>query len=189
MTKTLNDLVPPIVPVDLDEVMREGRRRRRRATAIQGGLAAALAVVVGGTTGYWWVNRPDAVPATPATSPAVSGTSTSGVVCPTPTPPPNGEKTLASYSGLLYWGGRTYFWEQGQEPPTPGAKLGEVTCDIVAIQDKAFAIWRGSWPDGSSTVASRGAPIHEVKGEDPRCELTVKRRGDSRWVRLRVKDC
>ena len=185
---TLRDLVPELAPIEPEEVLERGRRRSTRRHLVSG-LTGAAVLSVAVAVGVQWL--PSAGPtARPAdTYSASSPTPTPQVSCPQPSRLPGEGWESASYTASVIWKGKYYVRVSGQPTPTgtPGSKLGTVPCNIVEINDRAGKIWTGTWPDGSSTSARVGAPIHEQVGSDPSCELTV--RVEDVWALFRAEDC
>ena len=180
MSNSLSKLVPTPDPIDVADVIQRGRARRRRRSGVVGAVVAAtvLGVAVTGSLIGSQGQRPDAVPA--ASTPVASS-----VICPEPSPPPKGTWTSVSYRAVIIWGGKSFF--RGPGEGKPGVQLGAVTCDIVEISDRVGAEVLPPWPDGSSTAADVGTPIHVQEGSDPTCEITMQSRGE--WRIFRAEGC
>ena len=189
---TLRNLVPDIDPIHPEEIVTEGRRRGRRRQLI-GALAGAAVLALVLTVAVSWLPGLGRL-AQPADPPGIGITHTPDdtPTCPQPTRGPNDPYEAASYADLVVWNSKNYIKNYaevaGQTPlGTPGAKLGSVPCNIVEINDRAGKVWTGSWPDGSSTAAKVGAPIHAQVGSDPSCEITVP--VNDVWTVFRAEGC
>lgn len=123
-------------------------------------------------------SRPEGVPA-PAWS---------GPLFPCPTaksgPLPN-SLPRPDYPALVVWNWHDY--EATDRHGNPSYRLGEVTCDVAAIAQKAEAFIPRPWPNGSSTAAGVGAAVYAQRGSDPDCEITVEL--PSGWFVFRSKEC
>lgn len=185
---TLRDVVPDIEPIHPEEVVAQGRRRGRRRQllgALAGAAVLALVLIVAVT----WLPGLNRL-AQPADPPGIGITHAPDdtPACPQPTRGPKDPVEMASYARLVVWGQKHYLQVDGQAPlGRPGAKLGTVPCNIVEINDRAGKVWTGAWPDGSSTIAKVGTPIHAQVGSDPTCELTL--RLDGAWQVFRAEGC
>ncbi|MCT1459979.1 hypothetical protein M3G03_10615 [Aestuariimicrobium sp. p3-SID1156] len=182
MTDRLRQLVPDLEPLDLWQVHREAlRRRRRQHLVIAVALVSALALVVGATIRWW----PRAILAEPAATP--TSMTPTATTCPTPVPR-NGVFEIAGYASGIYWNGGDFYVLEPTLTAEPGKRIGTVPCNIVDIQDKARAIWRGSWPDGSSTATRVGAAIAVQKGSPESCRIAVDM-GKGKWGVFQSKEC
>ena len=105
--------------------------------------------------------------------------------CPDPTQAPN-KAEMPGWVAMVVWDGRDYLLTEQQG--TPGERLGAVTCDIVAINKRTRAVPPRPWPDGSSTAAAVGSPIHAHQGRDTACELVLDT-PEWGWRVFRAADC
>lgn len=174
---TLRELAPDLDPIDSTEVLTAGRKRQRRHRLFGAGAVAVVAVAAVTVATQILPRTQQAVPAVTASTPAV--------VCPTPSPRPGEPAVAASYPPLVVWKNKHYLYTEN--PGSPAQQIGRVPCNIVDIQDAAQKLWDGPWPDGSSTVAKVGTPIHAQQGGDPTCELTLL--VETEWLLFRAEDC
>ncbi|MGD7732510.1 hypothetical protein ACQCX5_06040 [Propionibacteriaceae bacterium G57] len=96
-----------------------------------------------------------------------------------------GTRVAEDYPGLVVWQSKTYLLSEA--PAAPGEQLGSVTCNLVEINDRTGAGVPTPWPNGTSSVAKVGSPIHAQQGAAVICEVTV--RIDGGWRLFRAQDC
>lgn len=147
-----------------------GPSRRRTAAALVVTGLVLVAVVVA------LVLTQSRNSAQPATGPATT--------CPSPATTP-GFRVAEDYPGLVVWEGRTYLMTE--QAGVPAQELGTVTCNLVEINDRTGAGVPTPWPNGTSSVAKAGAPIHAQQGADPGCAVTVQFEGA--WRLFRAEGC
>lgn len=193
MKLTIRDYVPDLTPFSADEIINAGRRRqrKRRLRGVAGSLVAIVLVVIiaarlvpSGREGKPVEIAASTVVPTAATLSPVPSVSNSPT-CPSPTPS-GGVHEVVAYKRMVVWRGVVYE-SVAAESGSPAQLLGVVPCNIADIQDRAQAVWRGTWPDGSSTFATVGTQIFSQTGEDQACALTLEFEGE--WVLLRNGDC
>lgn len=138
---------------------------RRLALIIATGVMLVVIFAVVGMLNAVTAARPEAVPAPQWTGPLFP--------CPTAKSGPlPGAFPRPVYPEMVVWNWHDYLITS--RTGNPNYRLGEVTCNVAAISRDAEAFIPRPWPNGSSTVALVGAPIHAQRGSDPDCEITVE---------------
>ena len=151
---------------------------RRLALVAATGMLVAVIVTVVALVNAVSASRPEAVPAPAWSGPLFPCPSARSGPLPGSIPRPD-------YPELIVWNWHDYRATNRQG--NPNYRLGEVTCNVAAISRQAEAFIPRPWPNGSSTVANVGAPVHAQRGSDPDCEITVEL--PSGWFVFRSSQC